>query len=115
MRTVPDGQGGFRHVPCPHTPAAPRRRRKRVVPDPIRTSGEAAAEQLRGFVERFERLEAERQELAEANREVAAEARGVGLDMKGIRAILALRRLEPHARSEADAILDTYKIALGLA
>ena len=77
--------------------------------------GNVAADQLRLFIERIERLEEEKKSMADDVRDVYSEAKSNGYDTKTMRKIVALRRLESHVRQEADALLDTYRIALGLA
>ena len=77
--------------------------------------GNVAADQLRLFIERIERLEEEKKGIADDVRDVYAEAKSNGYDTKTMRKIVALRRLESHVRQEADALLDTYRNALGLA
>lgn len=74
-----------------------------------------AAEQLRLFIERIERLEEEKKGMADDIRDVYAEAKSNGYDVKTMRAIVRLRRMEKHHRDEAEALLETYKAALGLA
>jgi len=74
-----------------------------------------AADQLRLFIERIERLEEEKKGMADDIRDVYAEAKGQGYDTKTIRAIIKLRKMEKNARDEAEYLLDTYKAALGLA
>jgi len=73
-----------------------------------------AAEQLRLFIERIERLEEEKKGIADDIKDVYAEAKSNGYDTKTMRAIVRLRKMEKHARDEAEALLDTYKAALGL-
>lgn len=73
-----------------------------------------AADQLRLFIERIERLEEEKKGIADDVRDVYAEAKGQGYDSKTMRAIVRLRRMEKNARDEADALLETYRNALGL-
>ena len=73
-----------------------------------------AADQLRLFIERIERLEEEKKGIADDIRDVYAEAKGQGYDSKTMRAIVRLRRMEKNARDEADALLETYRAALGL-
>ena len=77
--------------------------------------GNVAADQLRLFIERIERLEEEKKGIADDIRDVYAEAKSNGYDTKTMRKIVALRRMEAHVRQEADALLDTYRNALGLA
>lgn len=74
-----------------------------------------AADRLRLFIERIERLEDEKKGIADDIRDVYAEARSQGYDAKTMRQIVRLRRLEKHVREEADALLETYRQALGLA
>src|SRR5689334_12400839 len=76
--------------------------------------GTVAADQLRLFIERIERLEEEKKGIADDIRDVYAEAKANGYDTKTMRAIVRLRRMETHARQEADALLETYRSALGL-
>lgn len=73
-----------------------------------------AAEQLRSFIERAERLHEERKGLADDLRDLFAEARGVGFDVKAIKQILKIRGQDHAERQEAEAILETYLSALGM-
>jgi len=73
------------------------------------------ADQLRLLIERIERLEEEKKDTADQIKDVYSEAKSVGYDVKTMRQVVRLRKLERHAREEAEALLDTYKIALGLA
>jgi uncharacterized protein (UPF0335 family) len=73
-----------------------------------------AAEQLRLFIERIERLEEEKRGIAEDIKSVYSEAKANGYDAKVMRDIVRLRRMEKNDRQEWEAILDTYKTALGL-
>jgi uncharacterized protein (UPF0335 family) len=74
-----------------------------------------AAEQLRLFVDKIERLEEEKKELQETIKEAYAEAKGEGFDVKIMRKILQLRRMKPHDRAEQDELLEVYMTALGMA
>jgi uncharacterized protein (UPF0335 family) len=76
--------------------------------------GNVAADQLRLFIERIERLEEEKKAMADDVRDVYAEAKANGYDTKTMRKIVALRKMETHARQEADALMETYRSALGL-
>src|SRR5205809_7681476 len=76
--------------------------------------GTVAADQLRLFIERIERLEEEKKGIADDIRDVYAESKSNGYDTKTMRAIVRLRKMETHARQEADALLETYRQALGL-
>ena len=73
-----------------------------------------AAEQLRAFVERIERLEDEKSALAADIREVYAEAKGTGFDTKILRRLISLRKMDQADREEQDALLDIYRQAVGL-
>lgn len=74
-----------------------------------------AADRLRQIVERIERLEDERREVAEQIKEVLSEAKGEGFDVKILKQVLRLRRMKPHDRSEQEELLELYKAALGMA
>jgi uncharacterized protein (UPF0335 family) len=78
-------------------------------------TGGIAAERLKSFIERIERLEEEKAALAADVREVYAEAKGTGFDTKIMRQIVKLRKMDEAARAEQDALLDLYKKAIGLA
>jgi len=77
-------------------------------------SDSISAEQLRLFIERIERLEEEKKGISDDIKDVYAEAKGTGFDTKTMRSIVRLRRMEKHHRDEADALLETYRNALGL-
>jgi len=77
-------------------------------------SDNVAGDQLRLFIERIERLEEEKKGMADDIRDVYAEAKSQGYDSKTMRAIVRLRRMEKNARQEADALLETYRAALGM-
>lgn len=74
---------------------------------------QAAQSQLRSIVDRIERQEAEKAEIAESIKEVYAEAKGNGFDPKSIRKVVALRKKDRARRQEEEAILDLYLSALG--
>lgn len=76
--------------------------------------GSVAADELRGLVERIERLEEEKKAMGDDVKDVYAEAKSRGYDVKTVREIVRLRKMENHVRQEAEALLDTYKAALGL-
>jgi uncharacterized protein (UPF0335 family) len=73
-----------------------------------------AADQLRSFVERIERLEEEKAALAADIREVYSEAKGTGFDTKVMRQVVRLRKLDRADFQEQEAVLDLYMSALGL-
>jgi uncharacterized protein (UPF0335 family) len=77
--------------------------------------GTVAADELRLLIERIERLEEEKKAIGDDVKDVYGEAKARGYDTKTMRAIVRLRKMEKHTRDEADALLETYKAALGLA
>ncbi|MCA3260438.1 MAG: DUF2312 domain-containing protein [Telmatospirillum sp.] len=74
--------------------------------------GGIAAAKLKQFVEKIERLEAEKADLATDIREVYAEAKGNGFDTKIMRQVIKLRKMEEPDRKEQDELLDLYRAAL---
>ena len=74
----------------------------------------AAGDRLRSFVERIERLEEEKEALGADVREVYSEAKGTGFDVKILREIIRLRKMDVSDRQEQEEILDIYKRALGM-
>ena len=73
-----------------------------------------AKDQLKAFVERIERLEEEKKATSDDIRDVYAEAKGNGFDIKALRTIVRLRKLDTDERREQQEILDTYMHALGM-
>jgi uncharacterized protein (UPF0335 family) len=80
----------------------------------IETTSNVAAEELRQFIERFERLEAEKKDIADAQKEVMAEAKGRGYDTKVLRKIIAIRKRDANDLAEEEAVMDLYMSALGM-
>ena len=78
-------------------------------------SGGVTADQLKSFVERIENLEDEKTELLQQIRDVYAEAKSEGYDVKIMRQVIRLRKMRDHDRSEQEELLDLYKSALGMA
>ncbi|WP_454887354.1 DUF2312 domain-containing protein [Sphingomonas oryzagri] len=78
------------------------------------SEGNVAADQLRLFIERIERLEEEKKGMQDDIKDVYLEAKATGYDPKTMRTIVRLRKMEKNARDEAEALLETYKAALGL-
>lgn len=76
--------------------------------------GGIAADRLRQFIERIERLEEEKAAMAADVREVYAEAKAVGFDPKVMRQIVKLRKMDSADQQEMEALIDTYKHALGM-
>lgn len=75
---------------------------------------DATAARIKIFIERIERLEEEKAVLAEDIKEVYAEAKGSGFDVKTLRQIVSLRKMDEQKRNEAEELLDLYKSAVGL-
>jgi uncharacterized protein (UPF0335 family) len=76
--------------------------------------GGVAGERLKSFIERIERLEEEKRALAADIKEVFSEAKGAGFDVKTMREIIKIRRMDDDDLDEREALLDTYKRALGM-
>ena len=74
-----------------------------------------AADQLKAFIERIERLEEEKAGIAGDIKEIYAEAKGNGFDTKVMRKIISLRKKDHAERQEEEAILELYLQALGMA
>lgn len=73
-----------------------------------------AADELRSFIERWERLQAEKQEIGEQQKEVMAEAKGRGYDTKVMRKIINMRKRNRDDIAEEEAVLSMYMEALGM-
>ena len=71
-------------------------------------------DQLKAFIERVERLEEEKKTISDDIRDVYAEAKGSGFDVKALRAIVRMRKQDVDERREQEAILETYMHALGM-
>ncbi|MGW8202998.1 DUF2312 domain-containing protein [Sphingomonas sp. VDB2] len=78
------------------------------------SDGNVAADQLRLFIERIERLEEEKKGIGEDVKDVYLEAKANGYDGKIMRQVIRLRKMQPHDRQEMEAILQTYLSALGM-
>ncbi len=78
------------------------------------TSYRVTADELRQFIERIERLDAEKKDLADQQKEVMAEAKGRGYDTKILRKVIALRKRDSNDIAEEEAVLEMYKEALGM-
>jgi uncharacterized protein (UPF0335 family) len=73
-----------------------------------------AKDHLKAFVERIERLEEEKKAIADDIRDVYAEAKGNGFDVKALRTIVRMRKQDKDERAEQETILQTYMLALGM-
>ncbi|MBQ4438456.1 DUF2312 domain-containing protein [bacterium] len=76
--------------------------------------GGIAADKLRSLIERIERLEEEKNDINRDIRDIFAEAKFVGFDVKIMRAVLKLRKMDAADRDEQEFLLDTYKKALNI-
>ena len=85
-----------------------------LMDDQIDSSYRVTADELRQFVERYERLEIEKKDIAEQQKEIMAEAKGRGYDTKVLRKIVALRKRDSNDIAEEEAVLAMYKEALGM-
>lgn len=75
----------------------------------------AAGKRLKSFIERIERLEEEKAGLAADIKDIYSEAKSTGFDVKTIRKLIRLRKMEEQKRNEEDMLLETYKAAIGMA
>ncbi len=73
-----------------------------------------AGEQLLNYIQRIERLEEEKTNLTADVRDVYREAKGMGFDTKIVRELIKLRKMEPNDRQELEALIESYKIAIGM-
>ena len=96
------------------SPAPPSAEPESSMSDRHGANAPAASEELLRFIERWERLEEEKQAIAADQKDVLSEAKSRGYDTKTIREIIKLRKLTPDQRREREALLDTYKAALGM-
>ena len=78
------------------------------------TAHKFAKDQLKAFVERIERLEEEKKTISDDIRDVYAEAKGNGYDVKALRTIVRMRKQDANERAEQETILETYMQALGM-
>ena len=77
-------------------------------------TGGIAADRLRQFIERIERLEEEKKALSADVRDTYSEAKAVGFDPKVMREVMRLRKMDKDDKAERDALLDTYMHAVGM-
>ncbi|MAR05453.1 hypothetical protein CL642_07315 [bacterium] len=78
------------------------------------SSYRVTSDELRQFIERIERLDSEKKDLMEQQKEVMAEAKGRGYDTKIMRRLIGMRRRDQADVAEEEAILDMYRQALGM-
>jgi uncharacterized protein (UPF0335 family) len=82
---------------------------------PTVSSDSVAQDQIRAFIERIERMEEEKQAIADDIKEIYAEAKGNGFDVKVLRQIVRIRKQDAAERMEQEALLELYMAALGMA
>jgi uncharacterized protein (UPF0335 family) len=87
---------------------------RKVSEDEPQDVGGVAGKRLKSFLDRVERLEEEKKGLADDIKEIYAEAKGTGFDVKTMRKILKLRKMETDKRREEEELLELYKAAIGL-
>lgn len=77
-------------------------------------TGGVSGQRLKAFIERVERLEEEKAALAEDVKDIFAEAKAVGFDVKIMRKVIRLRKMDKEKRQEEEELLELYKAAIGL-
>ena len=82
---------------------------------PTVSSDSVAQDQIRAFIERIERMEEEKKAIADDIRDIYAEAKGNGFDVKVLRQIVRIRKQDHAERMEQEALLELYMAALGMA
>ena len=82
---------------------------------PTVSSDSVAQDQIRAFIERIERMEEEKQAIADDIKEIYAEAKGNGFDTKVLRQVIRIRKQDASERMEQEALLELYMAALGMA
>lgn len=85
-----------------------------IIPVDLPRANRAADDRLRLLIERIERLQEEAKDIASDIKDVFGEVKSVGYDVKTVRAVLKLRRMDPDSRREMEALIETYKCALGI-
>jgi uncharacterized protein (UPF0335 family) len=85
-----------------------------IIDKPPADVGGVAADRLRSFIERLERMEEEKQNLQKDIKEIFSEVKSAGFDVKIVRQILRLRKIEEHVRRENEELLELYKRAIGM-
>lgn len=83
-------------------------------PDDFQAGGNVAADRLRSLIERIERLEEEKKALSSDIKDIFAEAKSAGFDIKVIRQLIRIRKQEPAEVEEQETLLDVYRRALGM-
>jgi len=81
---------------------------------PTVSTDSVAQDQIRAFIERIERMEEEKKAIADDIKEIYAEAKGNGFDVKALRTVVRMRKQDVNERKEQEAVLETYMHALGM-
>ena len=95
-------------------PPTRKSRNKMDTPTTGHNSGNIAGERLRSIVERIERLEEERKALGSDIRDIFSEAKSAGFDVKVLRQLIRIRKMEPADLEEQETLLDIYRRAIGM-
>lgn len=103
--------GDLQSEPAPNPPTSPAHV---AAPQEKPMTDHISAEQLRLLIERIERLEEEKKGISDDIKDVYAEAKSTGFDVKTMREVVKLRKMEKHHRDEAETLLEVYKQALGI-
>ncbi len=82
--------------------------------DHIEDASTVTGQELTQFIERYERLEAEKADIADGQKEVMAEAKGRGYDTKVIRKLIAIRKRDANDLAEEEAVMEMYMTAMGM-
>jgi len=85
-----------------------------IVPDAAPITLTVSAQEIRAFCEQFERLEAEKDDIADGQKEIMAEAKSRGYDTKVLRKLIAIRKRDANDLAEEEAVLEMYKAAVGM-
>lgn len=114
LTQVPDGSGGYRNEWRPAPAEKPKKRKSRPKPDPIEANPDHAAQSLKLLIEQRERLEAEKDNIADDIKDVNGEVKALGFNLKIFNRIIARRKADPMEFREEQEILEIYTTALGL-
>jgi len=87
----------------------------KAAPKETQKNSSVAGEELRQFIERWEKLESEKKDIVDGQKEIMNEAKGRGYDTKVIRKVIALRKRDEDDVAEEEAVLSLYMAALGMA
>ena len=108
------GRRGRVRAAAPEAPATDAANAGEKPPQDIGETGGIAADRLRSIVERIERLEEERKALSDDIKDIVAEAKSAGFDVKALRQVIRMRTWEPAVLEEHEALVELYRRALGM-